>query len=55
MTFFSEYCMCFIAEHMLFYASEKYPLEDSYSKYITEVLIARLHSYTRAFWMLSIK
>lgn len=24
-------------EHMLFYASEKYPLEDSYSKYITEV------------------
>ncbi|KAF5473283.1 hypothetical protein F2P56_009907, partial [Juglans regia] len=25
-------------EHMLFYASEKYPLEDSYSKYIAEVL-----------------
>ncbi|CAJ2659724.1 unnamed protein product [Trifolium pratense] len=24
-------------EHMLFYASEKYPVEDSYSKYITEV------------------
>ena len=24
---------------MLFYASEKYPLEDSYSKYIIEVLI----------------
>ncbi|KAM7524511.1 hypothetical protein LguiA_014413 [Lonicera macranthoides] len=23
-------------EHMLFYASEKYPIEDSYSKYITE-------------------
>ncbi|KAL5556247.1 hypothetical protein UlMin_038483 [Ulmus minor] len=23
-------------EHMLFYASEKYPLEDSYKKYITE-------------------
>ncbi|GLT40704.1 hypothetical protein SLA2020_148170 [Shorea laevis] len=23
-------------EHMLFYASEKYPLEDSYSKYIAE-------------------
>ncbi|GAB2227967.1 hypothetical protein Droror1_Dr00009796 [Drosera rotundifolia] len=23
-------------EHMLFYASEKYPLEDSYSKYITQ-------------------
>ncbi|KAG5555694.1 hypothetical protein RHGRI_006366 [Rhododendron griersonianum] len=23
-------------EHMLFYASEKFPLEDSYSKYITE-------------------
>ncbi|XP_073115982.1 insulin-degrading enzyme-like 1, peroxisomal [Elaeis guineensis] len=23
-------------EHMLFYASEKYPMEDSYSKYITE-------------------
>ncbi|KAK6945293.1 Peptidase M16, N-terminal [Dillenia turbinata] len=23
-------------EHMLFYASEKYPLEDSYAKYITE-------------------
>lgn len=27
-----------IAEHMLFYASEKYPLEDDYSKYISEVL-----------------
>ncbi|KAJ9565593.1 hypothetical protein OSB04_001559 [Centaurea solstitialis] len=25
-----------IAEHMLFYASEKYPLEDSYSTYISE-------------------
>ncbi|KAL1352128.1 hypothetical protein AAHE18_06G144600 [Arachis hypogaea] len=24
-------------EHMLFYASEKYPVEDSYSKYITEI------------------
>ncbi|KAM0952032.1 putative insulysin [Dioscorea sansibarensis] len=23
-------------EHMLFYASEKYPVEDSYSKFITE-------------------
>ncbi|KAK2423719.1 Insulinase (Peptidase family M16) family protein [Trifolium repens] len=23
-------------QHMLFYASEKYPVEDSYSKYITE-------------------
>lgn len=28
------------AEHMLFYASEKYPLEDSYSKYITQVIPA---------------
>jgi hypothetical protein len=27
----------FFAEHMLFYASEKYPVEDSYSKYIAEV------------------
>lgn len=27
----------FLAEHMLFYASAKYPVEDSYSKYITEV------------------
>ena len=27
-----------LAEHMLFYASEKYPLEDSYSKYIIEVI-----------------
>lgn len=26
------------AEHMLFYASEKYPIEDSYSKFIAEVL-----------------
>jgi len=26
-----------LTEHMLFYASEKYPVEDSYSKYITEV------------------
>lgn len=25
------------AEHMLFYASEKYPDEDSYSKFISEV------------------
>ncbi|RVW16486.1 Insulin-degrading enzyme-like 1, peroxisomal [Vitis vinifera] len=29
-------------EHMLFYASEKYPLEDSYSKYITEIFTARM-------------
>lgn len=28
----------FLAEHMLFYASEKYPVEDSYSEYITEVV-----------------
>ena len=26
-----------LTEHMLFYASEKYPVEDSYSKYISEV------------------
>jgi len=26
-------------EHMLFYASEKYPIEDSYSKYIAEVCL----------------
>jgi hypothetical protein len=26
-------------EHMLFYASEKYPEEDSYSKYIAEVCL----------------
>lgn len=25
------------AEHMLFFSSEKYPDEDSYSKYLTEV------------------
>lgn len=25
------------AEHMLFFSSEKYPEEDSYSKYLTEV------------------
>ncbi|KAM1866266.1 hypothetical protein ACFX13_009135 [Malus domestica] len=40
-------------EHMLFYASEKYPLEDSYSKYITEVFSAKIHSYTRIFEFLS--
>lgn len=27
---------------MLFYASEKYPLEDSYSKYIAEVTFGLL-------------
>ena len=32
----------FFLEHMLFYASAKYPEEDSYSKYITEVI----HIYT---------
>ena len=26
-------------EHMLFYTSEKYPVEDSYSKYIAEVCL----------------
>jgi secreted Zn-dependent insulinase-like peptidase len=31
-------CVFLLTEHMLFYASEKYPVEDSYSKYITEVL-----------------
>lgn len=32
-------CFYFFAtEHMLFFASEKYPVEDSYDKYITEVL-----------------
>lgn len=39
-----------LAEHMLFYASEKYPLEDSYSKYIIEVinyLIIILIAYLR--------
>ena len=39
-----------LAEHMLFYASEKYPLEDSYSKYIIEVinyLIIILVAYLR--------
>ena len=31
------------AEHMLFYASEKYPSEGSYMKFIAEVFLA-------AFW-----
>ena len=30
--------LCVFLEHMLFYASAKYPEEDSYSKYITEVI-----------------
>ncbi|KAL6856029.1 hypothetical protein ACP4OV_018831 [Aristida adscensionis] len=30
-------------EHMLFYASEKYPEEDSYSKYIAEVIAFMMH------------
>jgi hypothetical protein len=29
-----NFALHFFAEHMLFYASEKYPVEDSYSKYI---------------------
>jgi len=29
--------MVLLTEHMLFYASEKYPGEHEYSKYITEV------------------
>lgn len=33
--------MC-TAEHMLFYASEKYPSEGSYMKFIAEVLLAPL-------------
>lgn len=36
--FHSDFYFLFLAEHMLFYASEKYPVEDSYSKYITEVV-----------------
>lgn len=35
---------CIVAEHMLFYASEKYPLEDSYSKFIIEVYFL-LHDF----------
>lgn len=31
-----------LAEHMLFFASEKYPVEDSYSKYITEVVTVHI-------------
>uniref|UniRef100_A0A453FP19 Peptidase M16 N-terminal domain-containing protein n=1 Tax=Aegilops tauschii subsp. strangulata TaxID=200361 RepID=A0A453FP19_AEGTS len=29
-------------EHMLFYASEKYPGEQDYTKYISEVPLSRL-------------
>lgn len=38
------YIFCFVVEHMLFYASEKYPEEDSYSKYIAEVPFLILHN-----------
>mgnify|MGYP003703056183 CR=1 FL=1 len=31
--------MVLFAEHMLFYASEKYPGENDYSKYMIEVLV----------------
>ena len=37
---------------MLFYASEKYPLEDSYSKYITEVLLFIYLFYVSSFHLL---
>ncbi|KAL7197418.1 hypothetical protein ACSBR2_020037 [Camellia fascicularis] len=43
-------------EHMLFYTSEKYPLEDSYSKYITEGMRTRYLStddaYTASIFLL---
>ncbi|OAY69616.1 Zinc-metallopeptidase, peroxisomal, partial [Ananas comosus] len=38
-------------EHMLFYASEKYPVEDSYSKYITEVLPLLLLTLGNLYWL----
>jgi hypothetical protein len=40
MDFILIFCVFFffLAEHMLFFASEKYPVEDSYSTYITEVV-----------------
>lgn len=41
----------FWAEHMLFYASEKYPSEDSYSKYISEVLTANFTETHHTFWI----
>lgn len=37
-----------VAEHMLFFSSEKYPEEDSYSKYLTEVSISHIHTCTHA-------
>jgi hypothetical protein len=36
-----------VAEHMLFYASEKYPVEDSYSKFIAEVLTFLLVNFAQ--------
>ena len=36
--------LCVFLEHMLFYASAKYPEEDSYSKYITEVIYTYIYS-----------
>ena len=35
-------------EHMLFYASTKYPDEDAYSKFLVRHRTANLHIY---FWM----
>lgn len=46
--------MWLITEHMLFYASEKYPVEDSYSKYITEVLFVYLILYVVSFLLVGI-
>lgn len=37
--FFSYPFLVPFTEHMLFYASKKYPIEDSYSKYIAEVCL----------------
>jgi hypothetical protein len=36
----------FFTEHMLFYANEKYPVEDSYMKYLTEVYLIFTLAYT---------
>ncbi|WMV23837.1 hypothetical protein MTR67_017222 [Solanum verrucosum] len=34
-------------EHMLFYASEKYPVENSYSKYITQIYYIPIQCFGR--------
>lgn len=44
-----HHALWLVSEHMLFYASEKYPKEDSYNKFLTEVISSREQDFPACF------